>query len=137
MKRLHIHTHVADLEKSVAFYTGLFGAPPTVERPDYAKWLMESPDVNFAISSWGTPGISHLGFQVDDDETLTAYRERLVEAGAPLADQKDAACCYAKSDKVWAEDPEGVSWEIFKTDRLIDVAGDDVLPPNLERQPAA
>jgi len=129
MKRLHVHIHVTDLEESIAFYGALFGEAPTVEKPDYAKWMLDDPAVNFAISArGGDAGISHLGFQLDDEAALGALTGRLRAAGRGTLDQNDAKCCYARSDKAWASDPQGVAWENFVTHGAIETFGDDLEP---------
>jgi len=116
MKRLHVHTTVRDLEESVRFYSTLFGQEPARHEPDYAKWMLEDPRVNFAISTWGKePGIDHLGFQVDDDAELGEIAQRLTEAGHAVAPEKNTTCCYAVSDKHWVVDPAGTPWETFRS----------------------
>jgi catechol 2,3-dioxygenase-like lactoylglutathione lyase family enzyme len=129
MKRLHVHLHVKDLGESIAFYRALFGEEPAVEKADYAKWLLDDPAVNFAISARGhETGISHLGFQLDDGEALGALTERLRAAGRGTVDQSDAKCCYARSDKAWASDPQGVAWENFVSHGAIETFGEDLEP---------
>ena len=116
MSRFHVHLNVADLAGSIRFYTRLFAAEPTVLKPDYAKWMLEDPRVNFAISSMGrTPGIDHLGLQVDSDDELAALGVRLDAAGGTVVPEDAAVCCYARSDKLWTEDPQGTRWETFHT----------------------
>lgn len=115
MKRLHVHVGVKDLEKSVKFYSTLFGATPTKIEKDYAKWMLEDPRVNFAISSWGAVGLSHLGVQTEDREELHQLAAQLKSAGETTVDETAATCCYAKSDKAWVTDPDGISWETFYT----------------------
>ena len=116
MKRFHVHVAVPDLEKSIRFYSTLFGVEPSVVKPDYAKWMLEDPRVNFAISQrGGKAGVNHLGFQVDDDEELTQIHARLEAAGLAMLEEKSVACCYARSDKHWATDPAGVPWESFRS----------------------
>jgi len=129
MKRLHVHTKVSDLDESIAFYTTLFGAAPDVVKPDYAKWMLDDPRVNFALSpSVADAGIGHLGIQVDDDAQLAEITGRLDAAGRQVARQQDAACCYARSNKSWAHDPQGVAWETFHTTGGITVYGNDRAP---------
>ena len=112
MKRFHVHVSVEKLEESIRFYSSLFGTAPTVVQPDYAKWMLDDPRVNFAISQRGRqPGVNHLGFQVEDDAELKAMRGQLEAADAGLLEQTNAACCYARSDKYWVTDPQGVAWE--------------------------
>lgn len=113
--RFHVHVHVADLEASLRFYTRLFGTEPSVQQPDYAKWMLEDPRLNFAISSGkaGAPGIAHLGLQADTPEALAAIGARLQAADAVVLAETGTTCCYARSDKFWAQDPQGVRWEAF------------------------
>ena len=117
LNRFHVHMHVADLDANIGFYTQLFGTPPTVRKPDYAKWLLEDPRVNFAISTGkaGESGIAHLGLQAGDGAALEAIGQRLREADAINLAEAGTTCCYARSDKYWAEDPQGVRWESFHT----------------------
>jgi len=114
MKRLHVSVAVSDLDQSVRFYATLFGAEPTVLKGDYAKWMLEDPRVNFSISSRGLhKGVDHLGIQVEDDADLAAVAGRLARAGESVHEQKATTCCYARSNKAWVHDPEGVAWETF------------------------
>jgi catechol 2,3-dioxygenase-like lactoylglutathione lyase family enzyme len=107
MKRFHVHVSVDDLEANIRFYSAVFGASPTVRKPDYAKWMMEDPRINFAISQRGSPaGVNHLGFQVDTDEELAALRKQVGAAEIAALDQPGATCCYARSDKYWITDPQ-------------------------------
>jgi catechol-2,3-dioxygenase len=116
MKRLHVHVAVHDLEQSIRFYKALFDAEPTVKKEDYAKWQLEDPRVNFAISKRGAKaGLDHLGIQVDEDAELGQLRAQLAQADVAIQDQKNATCCYAKSDKHWTLDPQGIAWESFHT----------------------
>jgi catechol 2,3-dioxygenase-like lactoylglutathione lyase family enzyme len=116
MKRLHVHVAVEDLAASIRFYTHLFGAPPTVEKADYAKWRIEDPRVNFAVSRRGRgSGLDHLGIEVESAEELAELEGRLERAGASLARETASTCCYARSDKAWARDPQGIEWESFFT----------------------
>ncbi len=117
MKRFHVHAHVGDLAASVAFYTRLFGVPPTRQEADYAKWMLDDPRVNFAISTRGsTPGIDHLGIQVDDEAELAGLKARAEAADrGALLDEGATSCCYAKSEKHWVTDPQGIAWEHFHT----------------------
>ena len=116
MKRFHVHVAVDDLEANVRFYSTVFGVQPTVQKPDYAKWMLEDPRINFAISQRGAKaGVDHLGFQVDSDEELTALRKQIGDAEIAALDQPDATCCYARSDKYWITDPQGVAWETYHT----------------------
>jgi catechol 2,3-dioxygenase-like lactoylglutathione lyase family enzyme len=125
MKRFHVHVSVSDLPASIRFYEALFGAPPSVEKPDYAKWMLDDPRVNFAISRRDrSPGVNHLGFQTDTPAELSELEGRLASAATPTLEEKGAACCYAKSDKTWVEDPQGVPWEVFHTLEAIPVYGE-------------
>jgi catechol 2,3-dioxygenase-like lactoylglutathione lyase family enzyme len=126
MQRLHVHVAVSDLEKSIAFYSTLFGAEPSVLKPDYAKWMLDDPRVNFAVSRRGAAaGVDHLGIQVESDNDLEAVARRLSAAGERVAEQRQAACCYARSNKAWARDPDGVSWETFHTTGAVTTYGED------------
>jgi catechol 2,3-dioxygenase-like lactoylglutathione lyase family enzyme len=127
MKRFHVHVAVENLADSVRFYSDLFGAKPTVERPDYAKWMLEDPRVNFAISSRGhKAGVNHLGFQAEDAEGLAELAERAGHAsGAAVLEENEAQCCYAKSDKYWVLDPQGLAWEHFHTLGEVPIFGED------------
>jgi catechol 2,3-dioxygenase-like lactoylglutathione lyase family enzyme len=126
MKRLHVHVSVNDLSASIRFYQTLFGAEPVVTKPDYAKWMLEDPRVNFAISTRRQPvGINHLGLQVETDEELRGMRARLQAANARMVEETEQACCYAKSDKYWVTDPTGIAWETFHTLGSIPVYGED------------
>ena len=116
MKRFHVHIAVRDLEQSTAFYASLFGAPPSVQKPGYAKWMLDDPRINFAISpARGAPGLEHLGVQVDSDAELAGLRQRMARAGSDITDEEAANCCYAVSDKHWTVDPQGIAWEAFHT----------------------
>ena len=116
MKRLHIHVGVENLDNSIRFYSALFGAEPVKTKPDYAKWMLESPHVNFAISTRsGKVGVDHLGIQVDNGEELGALRDQLSKANLSTHDEGEAVCCYAKSEKSWVEDPSGIAWEAYHT----------------------
>jgi len=137
MQRLHVHVAVSDLEMSIAFYSTLFGAEPTVLKPDYAKWMLDDPRVNFAISERGAAaGVDHLGIQVESDEDLAAVSRRLSAAGERVAEQHQAACCYARSNKAWAEDPDGVSWETFHTTGPLAGFGADTAAKAVAKAPA-
>lgn len=117
MKRLHVHVGVDDLDASIRFYSTLFAAEPSVTRADYAKWMLEDPRVNFAISSGGhaARGIEHLGIQVENAEELVEVYTRLKAADAPVLEEGATSCCYARSEKSWIADPQGVVWETFHT----------------------
>lgn len=115
MKRFHVHVGVQNLDQSIAFYTGLFGTGPTVTKSDYAKWMLDDPRVNFAISAGSTmqPGVEHLGIQAESPQELGDVYERLQAAGRPVFDEGETQCCYARSTKNWVTDPDGVVWEAF------------------------
>jgi len=116
MKRFHVHLAVSDLSKSIAFYSAMFGEQPTVVKPDYAKWMLEDPRINFAISDRGNvPGVNHLGLQAEDDAELEAIHANLQRADTAVLPEKGADCCYAKSDKYWVMDPQGIAWESFRS----------------------
>lgn len=116
MKRLHVHVAVNDLSQSIGFYSALFAAQPAVIKTDYAKWMLDDPRVNFAISTRGRePGLDHLGIQVEDKGELQEVYARLREAGGNIIEQGQTACCYAKSEKSWIDDPAGIAWETFLT----------------------
>jgi hypothetical protein len=116
MKRLHVHVSVADLADSMRFYSTLFAERPTIIKDDYAKWMLDDPRVNFAISRrGGTNGVGHLGIQVENAEELDEVYDRLKRADAPVLEDGATTCCYAKSEKSWIEDPQGVKWETFLT----------------------
>lgn len=116
MKRFHVHLHVNDLDQSIAFYSKLFAAEPARIEGDYAKWMLEDPRLNFAISTRGAaPGVDHLGFQVDEAAELADLKERTEAADLALLDEGQTTCCYARSDKHWITAPQGVAWEHFQT----------------------
>ena len=116
MKRFHVHTHVQDLAQSIAFYSKMFGAEPTRVESDYAKWMLDDPRINFAISTrGGKPGVDHLGIQTDTAEELVALRAQAAAADMTLLDEGETSCCYARSDKYWLTDPQGIAWEQFHT----------------------
>ncbi len=126
MKRLHVHVAVKNLEESVKFYSTLFGAEPVKQKSDYAKWLLDDPRVNFAISSRGrTPGVDHLGIQVEEDGELAEVRTRIQKAELATFDEGETTCCYAKADKTWVVDPGGVAWEAYKTMGDAEIFGKD------------
>ena len=129
MKRLHLHISVDDLEQSIGFYSVLFGAGPTVRESDYAKWMLDDPKVNLAISQRGIqPGLDHVGIQVDTNEELHTLASRLKAAGQSTRDQEDATCCYAQSNKSWVTDPSGLRWETFFTFGQATTYGEDEAP---------
>lgn len=123
MNRLHVHLTVKNIAESVGFYSTLFGAEPTKRKSDYAKWMLDDPRVNFAISTGGEAGLSHLGIQVEDEAALAAATARAINAAGSVAEEKNANCCYAISDKAWATDPQGVRWETFRTTGDLTVYG--------------
>ena len=126
MKRFHVHVAVDDLPESVRFYSTVFGAQPAVLKEDYAKWMLDDPRVNFAISRRGAAaGLDHLGIQVESDAELTLLRAQVAQAQIAALDQTGASCCYAKSDKYWITDPQGIAWETFHTLDSIPVFGED------------
>jgi catechol 2,3-dioxygenase-like lactoylglutathione lyase family enzyme len=126
MKRLHVHVSVKDLPTSIRFYKTLFSAEPVMTQPDYAKWMLENPKLNFAISTNRQPvGINHLGFQVETDEELRGMRAQLEAVDARMVEESEQPCCYAKSDKYWVTDPTGIAWETFHTLGSIPVYGED------------
>jgi catechol-2,3-dioxygenase len=116
MKRFHVHLHVEDLAQSIGFYSRLFAAAPTRVESDYAKWMLDDPRVNFAISTRGSkPGLDHLGFQVDEASELADLKARAESADLALLDEGTTTCCYARSEKHWVTDPQGIAWEHFHT----------------------
>ena len=136
MKRFHVHVGVSDLDQSIAFYSGLFGAAPSVTKPDYAKWMLEDPRVNFAISQkcGAAKGVEHLGLQVEDQDELAQVYGALEAAGRPVLEEGATTCCYAQSEKSWIADPDGVVWEAFLTSGEATVYG---AGPELERLASA
>lgn len=130
MKRFHVHVHVEDLPRSLAFYTRLFAAEPTRVESDYAKWMLDDPRINFAISTrGGTPGVDHLGFQTDDAAELSELKARATAADMALLDEGTTSCCYARSEKHWITDPQGIAWEHFHTLGDIPVFGEREATP--------
>ncbi len=126
MKRLHVHVSVKDLGTSIRFYSNLFATEPTVRKTDYAKWMLDDPCVNFAISQRDSkPGVQHLGIQVENRSELTEVYERLKRADAPVIEEGETTCCYAHSEKSWIDDPQGVQWETFLTSGESTVYGTD------------
>jgi catechol 2,3-dioxygenase-like lactoylglutathione lyase family enzyme len=116
MKRLHVHVAVDSLDRSIGFYSTLFAAAPSIVKDDYAKWMLDDPKVNFAISQRGhSGGIDHLGIQVESDDELRELAERLKDAGEKTRDEEAVTCCYARGNKSWVNDPSGVRWETFFT----------------------
>lgn len=126
MKRLHVHIAVENIEQSTRFYSALFATEPVVLKDDYAKWMLDDPRVNFAISSRGrAPGLDHLGIQVEDAEELQEVYGRLKQADGPVLEQGETTCCYAKSEKSWINDPQGIAWETFLTSGESTVYGEE------------
>ena len=116
MNRFHVHLNVTDLAQSIRFYSALFAAKPTLRKPDYAKWMLDDPRINFAISTRGSePGVDHLGFQTDDADELAELKGRAQAADMAVLDEGATTCCYARSDKHWVTDPQGIAWEHFHT----------------------
>lgn len=129
MKRFHVHMHVDDLAKNIAFYSQLFGATPARVESDYAKWMLDEPRLNFAISTRGQrPGLDHLGFQVDDAAELVALKDRAQAADMALLDEGTTTCCYARSEKHWVTDPQGIAWEHFHSLESIPVFHEAAAP---------
>ncbi|MES2536422.1 MAG: ArsI/CadI family heavy metal resistance metalloenzyme [Pseudomonadota bacterium] len=125
MKRLHVHVAVDNLADSITFYSGMFASQPDVVKPDYAKWMLDDPRVNFAISRRGAEvGLNHLGIQVETASELNDMQGRLASLQPGVAKEKNVACCYAKSDKYWVNDPSGIAWETFHTLDTIPVFGE-------------
>jgi catechol 2,3-dioxygenase-like lactoylglutathione lyase family enzyme len=135
MKRLHVGLSVTDLERSIAYYTVLFDAEPVVRKPDYAKWMLDDPRVNFSINSrLANAGVDHLGIQTDDTSEVGVTAARLARDGIHKVETPGATCCYARSDKVWSWDPDGVAWEVFKTHGQTEDYGTDSIEPAPARQ---
>ena len=135
MKRLHVHVSVTDLEASIRFYSQLFAADPAMRKSDYAKWMLEDPRVNFAISQRdGRPGVQHLGIQVEDCAELAEVYGRLRRAGAPVIAEGETSCCYAHSEKSWTDDPQGVHWEAFLTTGSSAAYGTDEIRPKSTKE---
>ncbi len=135
MKRFHVHVAVNDLDRSIAFYSAMFGEQPAVVKPDYAKWMLEDPRINFAISRRGqAPGVNHLGIQAEDDVELESIHANLRRADTTILAEESANCCYAKSDKYWVTDPQGIAWESFHSLGSIPLFGS--AGPAPDEQPA-
>ena len=133
MKRFHVHAHVEDLQASIAFYSKMFAAEPTRVESDYAKWMLEDPRINFAISTrGGKPGVDHLGFQTDSAEELAELKARAEAADMTLLDAGQTSCCYARSEKHWVTDPQGIAWEHFHTLANIPVFSETKAAPSAD-----
>ncbi|WP_395701906.1 ArsI/CadI family heavy metal resistance metalloenzyme [Aquabacterium sp.] len=138
MKRFHVHAHVHDLQASIAFYSRLFGAAPSRVEADYAKWMLDDPRINFAISTrGGAPGVDHLGIQVDDAAELAELKARAAAAEGPVLDEGETTCCYARSEKHWVTDPQGIAWEHFHTLDSIPVFSERAVAATAATVPAA
>src|SRR5919201_6890619 len=138
MKRFHVHVGVHDLEQSIRFYSALFGAEPAVKKDDYAKWMLEDPRINFAISNRkAKAGMDHLGLQAENGAELEQIGVRLAQADVSTTAQKGANCCYAKSDKYWTVDPQGIAWESFHTLEGAPLYGEETRSKAAEKEPAA
>jgi catechol 2,3-dioxygenase-like lactoylglutathione lyase family enzyme len=136
MKRLHLHMSVPDVAQAIPFYAVLFGAQPVVVKDDYAKWMLDDPRINFAVSSRGGPiGVDHVGVQVESAAELAEIAARLKAAGAETIDQTATTCCYAQSDKSWVSDPAGVRWESFCTFGEAATYGEDLAAPKAAEAP--
>lgn len=130
MKRFHVHIAVDNLRQNIQFYSALFGTEPSVIKLDYAKWMLDDPYINFAISARGAKlGLDHVGIQVASEEALNEMNQRLAQADLPAAEQKNAQCCYAISNKYWAVDPQGIAWEAFHSLTTIPTFGKDTSIP--------
>ena len=131
MKRMHIHISVEDLGKSVEFYSTLFASKPDKLKSDYARWKLQDPAVNFAVSTRGeSAGVNHLGIQVDEDTELEDLRDRLLKGKVQTFGEGETVCCYAESDKSWIQDPAGVPWEVYRSMQDAPVYIDDSRPSN-------
>lgn len=138
MKRLHVHVAVHDLQQSIRFYSALFAAEPSIRKDDYAKWQLEDPRVNFAISTRAArAGLDHLGIQAENEAELEDLGTRLAQADVSVTAQKGASCCYAKSDKYWTLDPQGIAWESFHTLDSAPVYGEAARPAARDGKAAA
>lgn len=130
MKRFHVHIAVNNLQDNIHFYSALFGVEPSVTKTEYAKWMLDDPYINFAISATGAKvGLDHVGIQVDSDEDLNEMNDRLLRANVPASEQKNAQCCYAASNKYWTVDPQGIAWEAFHSLKTIPIFGKDTSIP--------
>lgn len=130
MKRFHMHIAVDNLQDNIRFYSALFGTKPSISKPGYAKWMLDDPYVNFAISTRGAKfGLDHVGIQVNSEEALNEMNYRLAETDLPVTEQNSAQCCYAASDKYWTVDPQGIAWEAFHSMATIPTFGQDTTVP--------
>ena len=130
MKRFHVHVAVKELQDSIRFYSAMFGTDPTVVKPDYAKWMLDDPRINFAISQRGQKiGVNHLGLQAESDEELEGIHANLQQADAAIVPEKGVNCCYAKSDKYWVTDPQGIAWESFRSLGSVPLFGGEIDAP--------
>jgi len=130
MKRFHVHIAVHNLVESIGFYSALFGTEPNVAKPDYAKWQLDDPRINFAISQRGAKaGLDHLGIQVESGDELEALNQQLTQAAITVEEKKASACCYSESNKYWTLDPQGIAWETFHSLASIPLFGDDTPVP--------
>jgi catechol 2,3-dioxygenase-like lactoylglutathione lyase family enzyme len=127
MKRFHVHVRVKNLQESIAFYSALFNTEPTIVKPDYAKWMLEDPRINYAISTGHSEnGIEHLGLQVESETDLHEAYEHMQKAKGTVREEGECTCCYAKSQKSWITDPQGVDWEVFYTHGTATVYGEGI-----------
>ena len=134
MKRFHVHMAVEDIEQNIRFYSIVFGSAPTVLKADYAKWMLDDPRVNFAISKRGAKsGLDHVGIQTESEVELEDVHSRLARADQNLLEQEQTSCCYAKSNKYWVQDPQGIAWEVFHTLGEVPVFGDGTLAAQSEK----
>ncbi|PTN11714.1 ArsI/CadI family heavy metal resistance metalloenzyme [Nitrosomonas aestuarii] len=130
MKRFHVHIAVDNFQDNIRFYSALFGVDPAITKTDYAKWMLDDPFINFAISARGTKsGLDHVGIQVDSNEALNEMNQRIAQAELPATEQKSAQCCYATSNKYWTIDPQGIAWEVFHSLTTIPTFGQDTPVP--------
>jgi catechol 2,3-dioxygenase-like lactoylglutathione lyase family enzyme len=136
MKRFHVHVAVTDLTQSIRFYSQLFASEPSVLKPDYAKWMLDDPRINFAISQRASgSGVNHLGLQVDNETELEEVHDRLLGAEGSIVAEKGVACCYSRSDKYWITDPQGVAWETFRSLGTVPFYGQADVEPETGKEP--
>jgi len=134
MKRFHVHVSVKDMNESIRFYSTMFGHRPAVQKDDYAKWMLDDPRVNFAISTRSSQaGLDHLGIQVESEDELSQVQASLNLATGSVVEQRETACCYAESNKYWVQDPSGIAWEAFHTLGSVPVYGEDNVAGNSEK----